>query len=167
MHRLVLLQASDKPDQNYEVIWGNYFQRELAEDLILEVGRYILLSLGEEVVCHLQLLLDNRESIVFRSTKEKYHKTRELLMQTFPECMISKDAFYSDRSKGQEYARTVHMNIGLVIEIYENIYPHEAKFEDEDEVKEDIKLLFPELYTDHQLNNRLSRGERVVKFFGI
>jgi hypothetical protein len=34
------------------------------------------------------------------------------------------------------------MNYGIILEHYENIYENEAKFIDEGESKEDIKLLF-------------------------
>ena len=59
------------------------------------------------------------------------------------------------------------MDIGLVIEVYQNIYPYEILFVDEEPVKEDICLLFPELYNNNQIEGRLKKGERVVKFYGI
>jgi len=61
-----------------------------------------------------------------------------MLTLSFSECLTSKDGFYSDRTVGQEYARSVYIDIGLVIEIYENIYPFEAKFIDEEPIKEDL-----------------------------
>ena len=45
----------------------------------------------------------------------------DILIDSFSECSESK-GFLSDRTKGREYVRSVHMDTGLIIEIYENIH---------------------------------------------
>ena len=59
------------------------------------------------------------------------------------------------------------MNFGIIVELYENIYDHQALFVDEEALEEDMKLLFDELYTEEQIQNRLAQKEKIVKFYVI
>lgn len=56
MKHIVLLRSNESQiDQKYEVIWGNYFQSQLTEDVMIEPGRYYMLSIGHESVNNLRL----------------------------------------------------------------------------------------------------------------
>ena len=56
MNHLLLLRDTGDLSQKYEVVWGNYYQEELLEDVILEQGTYIFANLGSQAVHPIQLL---------------------------------------------------------------------------------------------------------------
>ena len=158
MHQLLMLKIINQEGQMYEPIWGNYFLRELKEDVLLSPGQYLFTSLGKNPTNKVKILVEEPNYLCFKITEQINTVTRQILMVTFPQCMTSLNGFYSDRTVGQEYARSVYMDLGLVIEVYQNIYPYEILFVDEEPVKEDICLLFPELYNENQIEGRLKRG---------
>ena len=60
------------------------------------------------------------------ATEESF-KTKHLLDLLFDEYIVGTSRCM-DESVAREYTRNVYMDIGLVLETYENIYRYEAKF---------------------------------------
>ena len=101
-------------DLKYQIVWGNYFDNLLLEDIQLDKGKYILLSLGSSSIKEISIFSIDSKLLTFKAAAETNYKTRCILLDSFPEVGTNSN-IHSDRQIRQEFSRSVYMNIGIVL----------------------------------------------------
>jgi hypothetical protein len=77
MQRIVVLKETKEQElQKWDAVWGNYFQEEFMEDVILEAGQYLLLSLNHGPIKELEILFQDSSLVTFQTAEEPPYRTR-------------------------------------------------------------------------------------------